>query len=1309
MKRPVIKSIWNKRDVGLGLGPAVVLSFAVFVCGVVACTGVAAHANEGEKPREIAYRVTPPAPAAQTRAEAEAKSAGCRTCHTATDTDTMHASPAVILGCTDCHGGDSSVLLQPGVSQHGGANGSDAHDKHAQDTHSGGSDEGEASSHGPKYSPQYLETLERAHVLPRYPHAWNWPSSATPERTYTLLNREAPEFIRFVNPGDLRVARESCGNCHLSTVEAAERSLMATMTMFWGGASYNNGILPFKRYLLGEAYTRDGKPASVAGPAGDDSPEARARGRVPVIYPLPTWETVPPADNFRVFERGGRNIASTFPEIGLPNPLEEPGRPDIRQSLRGPGTGSRVSIPVLNITKTRLNDPALWFLGTSDQPGDYRSSGCSSCHVVYANDRDPIHSGPIAAHGHDGTSVSSDPTIPKGESGHPLRHSFTRAIPSSQCIVCHMHQPNMFVNSYLGYTMWDYEADAPLMFPAAQEKPDDEKMFRTYERNPEGASLRGKWADIDFLKNVWTEVNPKATMTQFADYHGHGWNFRAIFKRDRSGQLLDADGGVVSNDDPKKFNKAVHMRDIHAEKGMHCVDCHFSQDSHGSGHLAAEVAAAVEIRCSDCHGTVDALARLVTSGPAAPEGGNPLGSLRNPDGRQRFEWREGSLWQRSLLWPDREWRVPQVRDSVTPSHSSYNPLAARAKTMQRGREQDWGPVPAREERAHDDGNMACFSCHSSWVTSCGGCHLPINANRKTERHHYEGGETRNFATYNPQVVRDQTFMLGRHGDVKNNIIVPLRSSSALVVSSSDISRNHIYVQQPPVAASGYSSQAINPHFPHTVRKTETKTCEDCHASEAGDNNAIMAQLLGLGTHTIDLLGFTAWVGTKGGLEGVQVTEWDEPQAVIGSYLHRYAYPEDFAAHVEAGLALAGGKEVDDGAATHSGGRARCLQARGEYLYVAEGDRGLRVYDIANVANKGFSQRVVSAPFSGLGQDIRVESADATCVVLPTTQPVRFELNGAEAVAGQGDEAQAARAALMHGVNREQPMHPIYRFAAVTDAKEGLILVDVVTMGDFEPRNNFLHRDVVWNPDGLLNGARHAAFAGHLLYVAADVGIVIVDLDQPESPRHLATLPGTDVRSVFVQFRYLFVTDSEGLTVADITDPANPRWVEGARVSIADARRVFVARTYAYVAAGADGLVIVDVERPQQPQFVSKLGAAGGITDATDVSVAMTNGSQFAYIADGASGLDVVQLTSPDSQPNMYGFSPQPHPETVAHYQTKTPALALSRALERDRAVDETGHQISVFGRVGSRPFTLSEMRDFFLDDEGRPWTVRNKE
>jgi hypothetical protein len=96
------------------------------------------------------------------------------------------------------------------------------------------------------------------------------------------------------------------------------------------------------------------------------------------------------------------------------------------------------------------------------------------------------------------------------------------------------------------------------------------------------------------------------------------------------------------------------------------------------------------------------------------------------------------------------------------------------------------------------------------------------------------------------------------------------------------------------------------------------------------------------------------------------------------------------------------------------------------------------------------------------------------------------------------------------------------------------------------------------------------------------------------------------------------------------------------------------------------------------------------------------------VADGANGLKVVQLTSPDLQPKFYGFSPTPNPELVAWRKTASPAIALSKGLDRDRAVDETGGQIAVFGRIGARPFTRSEMNAFYMRPDGRVWTVTDK-
>jgi hypothetical protein len=1226
----------------------------LLLLGFVAA-GTGSAASEGEHPREIVYAVSPPAPARQTAAAAEAKSGGCMSCHTATDSATMHTSPGVTLGCTDCHGGNATVFRTPVAL--------------------------------PK-SPQYRNALDAAHVQPRYPEAWNYPSSAKPKRSYTLLNREAPEFIRFVNPSDYRVAREACGACHLSIIQAAERSAMATTAMFWAAGAYNNGILPYKHAIVGEAYTREGLPAKLITPVKPTPAMTRDHGIVPDLYPLPAWEVVPPGDVFRVFERGGRNIGSQFPEIGLPDAtgelqrLEEPGRPDIRQSNRGPGTGLRIAVPILNITKTRLNDPGPWFIGTNDNPGDYRNSGCASCHVVYANDRAVQESGPYAKHNNRGTSISSDPTIPKDESGHPLRHEMTTAIPTSQCMICHMHQPNLFLNSMLGYTMWDYETAASVMWPEKQKYPNAAEEREVLERNPEAAATRGNWGDAEFSARV-SELDPDLKDTQFADYHGHGWNFRAIFKRDRKGNLLDDANNVIPPDDPQKFKKSVHLDSIHVDFGMQCVDCHFRQDSHGSGHIYGEVQGAIEITCADCHGTARKAPTLQTSGPAAPPGGNDLTLLRTADGRARFERRGDKLYQRSALYPNVEWEITQVKDTVDPASPRYNPRAARAKLMSTGGAMKWGPGIPDSQLAHADDKMACYSCHLSWTTSCAGCHLPIEANAKSELHHYEGGETRNYASYNPQVARDDMFQLGRHGTIKGNIIAPIASRSALVLSSTNINRQRIYVQQPPVSAAGFSSQAFSPHYPHTERRTETKTCTDCHVSKANDNNAIMTQLLLLGTNFVNFVGLNAWIGEEHDIEAARVTEWEEPQAVIGSYLHKYAYPDNFKAHVEKSRKLTE-------AYGHGSSDAQCIQLRGEYLYVAEGRRGMRVYDVASIANKDISQRITTAPVSPLGQDTHIASRHATCVALPTNQPINPARNAGE---------------LMRGANEEQVMHPIYSYAYVTDAEEGLIVTNVNTLTDGEPRNNFLTRALTWNEGGILDGARHLTIAGSHFFVSANAGVVELDMDDPLHPKLMSVIPLDGVRATAVQFRYLFVVDRAGLDVVDITDPGKPAVVEQARIPLRDAHRVFVSRTYAYVADGADGLAIIDVERPEQPKLYMRFTADGKLNDARDVVIGATSASLFAYVADGVNGLKVIQLFSPQTQPNFYGFSPDPKPELIASYATSSPALALSRGLERDRAVDETGHQIAIFGRIGSRPFNLDEMKMLYIGPDGKLLTV----
>ena len=1231
----------------------------------------------------------------QTGAEAQAKSIGCIQCHAGSRDP--HTKDTVKLGCTDCHGGNPQATVK-----------------------------------------------EFAHVQPRFPDVWK--TSATPVRSYTVLNHESPDFVRFVNPGDLRIAHISCGTsgCHPSEVFNNRKSIMTTGAMLWEAALYNNGEYPEKRARWGESYSMNGVPQRVQTVPPPTEYEMKHKGVVPFLDPLPKFEMSQPGNILRIFERGGRGKN----EVGIPEATEEPGRPRVRLSNRGLGTLNRTGPVWIGLQKTRLLDPTLNFMGTNDHAGDYRSSGCTACHVVYANDRDPVHSGPFAAYGNAGMSFDPDPTIPKNESGHPIQHKFVWAPPSSQCMVCHVHPGTTVMNSYFGFMWWDNETDGEVMYPKKQKYISSEEMVRAAMSNPEEASARGNWGDPKFLANV-TDLNPYLKHTQFADFHGHGWVFRAVFKKDRKGNLLDAGGDIVENVDSAKLVEALrpptqqeraandgkietrpgvpqHLMDIHLEKGMHCVDCHFVISGHGNGKLQGEVRAAVEIECIDCHGTASKVTNLRTTGPASPEGGLNLDALRTPFGKKRFEKRGNTLIQNSMVEPNLAWEVVQTADTVNPSSRHYNEKSRLAKTVRYGPDGQlvWGDVPKgmdgkpnEEACAHADNNMSCIACHSSWNPSCYGCHLPQKANMKMPELHNAGDVSRNYTAYNFQTLRDEVFMIARDGDVTRNRINPSRSSCAIHVGSYNANRESIYVQQQTISAEGFSGVAFSTNVPHTVRggpkktpdgraanpaaylsgRNETKQCTDCHISKENDNNAIMAQLLMQGTGYYNFIGRYAWVGAgEEGLFGVVVTEREEPQAVIGSSLHAQAFPDYYKKHLERERELKDahehpGKDIIQGLLQKKlKPEILSLQHRGEYLYAACGEGGFRVFDIAFIDNKAFAERITTAPVSPLGQKFYVPTTYATAVASPTTiapDPTRTQ--------HLPENNEVNRVALM------------YAFIYVTDLHEGLVMVGAGTLLDGNPENNFLKKDVVFNPDGILNGARGISIVGHYAYISAKAGLVVVDIADPTKAKVVTVLgehQGIKTPKAFAaQFRYGYLCDEEGIKVLDITNLEAPRVVS--QLPMEEAENIYLARTYAYVAAGKQGLVILDIEHPDQPRVDQIYNAGGCINDAKDVKLGITYVSQFAYIADGKNGLRVVQLTSPET-PGNDGFSPRPTPQLIATYKIpkEGEALCVSRGVDRDRAIDESGNQLAVFGRIGARPLNLDEQRKMYLNRiTGQPW------
>ena len=197
---------------------------------------------------------------AQTPKQAALKSRSCIECHK-TVTDPHDKADSISLGCTDCHGGNAS----------------------------------ESNKHF-------------AHVQSRFPDVWR--TSANPVRTATLLNHERPDFIRFVNPGDLRVAHLSCGRCHGNETLQVKKSMMTHGCMLGGAALYNNGAIPFKWPRYGESYSMNGKPQRLQTVPPPTKEETEKKGVLPYLEPLPRFQITQPGNILRIFPNGEADLFS---------------------------------------------------------------------------------------------------------------------------------------------------------------------------------------------------------------------------------------------------------------------------------------------------------------------------------------------------------------------------------------------------------------------------------------------------------------------------------------------------------------------------------------------------------------------------------------------------------------------------------------------------------------------------------------------------------------------------------------------------------------------------------------------------------------------------------------------------------------------------------------------------------------------------------------------------------------------------------------------------------------------------------------
>lgn len=433
----------------------------------------------------------------------------------------------------------------------------------------------------------------------------------------------------YKNPGDLNVVDETCGVCHEEIVIKVKKSLHATSAGIISGARYLWAAQKEKNAIYAVRTVSDG-----------DGKIPEGLGAVESLKLMPRYQ-------------------------------------DSKQ-------------PVDDYLRNQCLRCHLWTDGARRR-GDYRSSGCSACHVLYSDD---------------GLSLSSDKAKSKNEPGQAIRHEITSKIPSVQCVHCHN---------------------------------------------------RGGRTGVSFL---------------------------GMMESDGYGTPFNPDGSKQPKLHGKHYNYL--QKDLHLEKGLHCIDCHTANDIHGDGNIYSKKEQAVEIECTDCHGNIQSYSQLKTSR------GNPFTNLEKQNDKIILKSKiDGRLHN-----------IPQIRGFLD---RESLPLAMQIE-------------------AHMD-KLECYACHARWAPQCYGCHAKMDMQKKgfdwvdgTKDATYLWEESRSY-------LRWETPALGINSEGKVSPFIP---GCQAIFTQIDENGNLIELNKVFVTSDGHFGIAHNPIQPHTISRIP-RTCENCHS------------------------------------------------------------------------------------------------------------------------------------------------------------------------------------------------------------------------------------------------------------------------------------------------------------------------------------------------------------------------------------------------------------------------------------------------------------------------------------------------
>lgn len=512
-----------------------------------------------------------------------------------------------------------------------------------------------------------------------------------PDYTVNGVTYTALQYLQFINPGDLRVTGQGqgCGLCHSSHSRVVEKSLLATSSGVLGGAMFAAGVENQIPENVNQFEDTAGDIAFRAVSEDGYTMSASAIGLVEELIEFPVYSA--------------RND---------PSPDAIHGNTDYRSANLPNGIGADNRLiqgsPLANLyheqTSFTCGNCHLGSAGANNRFGDFRSSGCTACHMPYspsgrAGSGDPNFGA--------GTPYYGEPANPDNiddpERAHIRRHrilsvaqtiegEFQPGIDDMTCAGCHQGS-NRTVMQFWGIRL---------------DQNQDVRRGVQYPANPhsyQNTSADTRLFDPEIGNNTFNGRNRNQYLA-FEDYDGDG-----------------------RDDTPP---------DVHHEAGMGCIDCHGSYDLHGgdpadpNSGIASRMEQAVAIRCVNCHGTATDYAPTQTG---TTYGGN-VAQLGVDDAGNELKHvyvdGSGNYLLRSRLTGNLHY-IKQTRDTVVDTGKldpfTNDPVYSERASYAMGRADGSaatgiGPHQTAGDSGFSHGdNMSCEACHSSWTNTCIGCHL----------------------------------------------------------------------------------------------------------------------------------------------------------------------------------------------------------------------------------------------------------------------------------------------------------------------------------------------------------------------------------------------------------------------------------------------------------------------------------------------------------------------------------------------------------------------------------------------------------